>query len=304
MANFPSRPATALPGSVFIDSIMKMSATSERDEFIVKEILKGNFPEFLRRLVPITVSDKGNTIVYNVMPDYLSVGNDSDYVRVPVSGPSAQRIADAFGMLLPTPRMSDQIYENAKVRLAPKPLSGMSNINLNGKNYTNQQFMASKMSDTDSFNYHNQVIQDQLGQAHKPGELVAGHKKDIVLSNDLEPGRLAIHGLHLKGGTPLQPGGISRHEANYKDYSHGIRLIDDGAVLNGQNVKLSSVLKDSKYAYLVNTDGVLKQVAYKYDAVDKPKYNVPESAVAQNDTQNKSQFIQRLNDYLTKINVG
>ena len=299
MANLPSRPATALPGSVFIDSIMKMGATSDRDELIVREILRGNFPEFMRHLVPITVTEKGNTIIYNVMPDYLCVGNDTDYVRVPISGPSAQRIADAFGMLLPTPKMSDQIYNQAKTKLAPKPLSGMSNLNINGKNYTNQQFMSNKMSDTDSFNYHNELIQEQL-RGHKPGELVAGHKKDIVLSNDMQPGQLAIHGLHQKDGTPLQPGGGSKHDANYKDYSHGVRLVDNAANLNGQNVQLTVVLKNTKYAYLVNNDGVLKQVAYNYDG--KSKTNT-DSAVAKNESQG-GQFLAKLNDYLNKINIG
>jgi hypothetical protein len=304
MANLPSRPPTALPGSVFMDSIMKMGPTGDRDDLIVKEILRGNFPEFLRNLVPITITDKGNTIIYKVMPDYLSIGSDAEYTRVPISGPSAQRIADGLGMLLPTPRISDQIYDNAKVKLAPKPLSGMSNLNLGGKTYTNQQFMKSKMSDTDAFDYHNKVIQEQLGPNYNPGDLVAGHKKDIVLSNDLAPGRLAIHGLHLKGGTPLQPGGISKHDANYKDYSHGVRLIDNDATLNGQNIKLSTVLKNPKYAYLVNTEGALKQVAYSYEGKPEGK---PETAVAINeppgDQSDRLQFLQRLNDYLSKINL-
>lgn len=309
MARLPSRPSTALPGSVFMDSIMKLGPTGERDELIVRELLRGNFPEFLRNLVPITITDKGNSITYKVMPDYLSVGSNTDYTRVPISGPSAQRVADAFGMLLPTPRMSDQIYDNAKVKLAPKPLSGMSNINLSGKNYTTQQFLSGKMSDTDAFDYHNKIIQEQLGQDYKPGDLIAGHKKDVVLSNDLAPGRLAIHGLHLKGGTPLQPGGISKHEANYKDYSHGIRLIDDDAELNGQSVKLSNVLKDPKHAYLINTDGVLKQVAYKYDGKPETKPGVPESAVATNTPtpgggENRTQFLERLNDFLKKVNIS
>lgn len=299
MANFPSRPATALPGSAFTQSIMKMGPTTERDELIVREILRGNFPDFLRQLVPISINEKGNTIIYKAMPDYLSIGNNEDYVRVPVSGPSAQRIADAFNMLLPTPKISDQIWEKAKTRLAPKPLSGMSNIQLSGKNYTTQQFLSGKMSDTDAFDYHNKVIQEQLGQNHKPGDLVAGHKKDIVLSNDLEPGRLAIHGLHQKGGTPLQPGGISRHEANYKDYSHGVRLIDNDATLNDKPVKLSDVLKDPKYAYLVNNDGALKQVSYNYEG--KPKSS--DTAIAKN-SPNSIKFLERLNEYLSKINIA
>ncbi len=164
MTNFPSRPSTAMPGSVFIDSIMKLGPSANRDELIVNEILRGNFPDFLRKMVPITISDKGNTLVYNVMPDYIAIGNDTDYTRGPISGPSAQKIADAFGTILPTPKMSDQIWQNAKIQLSPKPLSGMSNINLSGKNYTTQQFLGSKMSDTDAFDYHNKLIQEQLGE--------------------------------------------------------------------------------------------------------------------------------------------
>ncbi len=298
MTNFPSRPSTAMPGSVFIDSIMKLGPSANRDDLIVNEILRGNFPDFLRKMVPITISDKGNTLVYNVMPDYISIGNDTDYTRVPISGPSAQKIADAFGTILPTPKMSDQIWQNAKIQLSPKPLSGMSNINLSGKNYTTQQFLGSKMSDTDAFDYHNKLIQEQLGENYVPGQLVAGHKKDVVLSNDLAPGQLGIHGLHQKGGTPLQQGAGSRHSESYKDYSHGVRLIDNNATLNGKIIKLTDLLKNSQYANLLNGDGVLKEVAYKYDG----KSN---SSVAVNKSPNdKFDFFTKLNDYLSKINLA
>ncbi len=264
MSNLPSRPNDAPGGSVFMNSIMKMGPTVNRDEAIVKEVIRGNFPDFLRKLVPITINEKGNSVTYNVMPDYLSIGNDTDYVRVPISGPSAQRIADAFGMMLPTPRISDQIHDASSVKLAPKPLSGMPSVPIGGKTYSNKQFMASKMSDTDSFEYHNQLIQEQLAN-HKPGELVSGHKKDIVISNDIAPGKLGIHGMHLANGKPIQPGGGSMHEENYKDYSHGIRFVDKIATLNGRQVDfVTKVLQDPKVAYLVNYDGTLKNLAYNY----------------------------------------
>lgn len=287
-----------------MNGIMKMGPTANRDELIVKEIIRGNFPDFLRKLVPITINEKGNSVTYNVMADYIAIGSDTDYVRVPISGPSAQRIADAFGMMLPTPRISDQIHEASTVKLAPKPLSAMPSLPIGGKTYTNKQFMAGKMSDTDSFEYHNQLIQEQL-TGHKPGELVSGHKKDVVISNDITPGNLGIHGMHLSNGKPIQPGGGSKHEENYKDYSHGIRLVDKVATLNGKQVDfVKNVLQDPKVAYLVNYDGALKNLAYNYKK--DPSAEIDNGTQVAEYTPGKPQsgrlsLIQRIDDFFNQF---
>ncbi len=58
------------------------------------------------------------------------------------------------------------------------------------------------------------------------GELISGHKKDLVLSNRLRqlPDRVAIYGWHRAPGDPIQP--LSTvHGARYVDYSHGVRLV-------------------------------------------------------------------------------
>lgn len=308
MANFPSRPGNALPGSQFIQSIMSSGKSSQRDDLIVQELLRGNIPNFIKQLVPITISEKGNTLIYKVTPDYLAVGDDNDYVRAPLGGPAAQRVADSFGCILPTPKMSDQIWKAAKVKLAPKPLSG-TNSTIGGKTYSPQQMLAGKMMDTDTFEYHNQLIQQQLQEVgHKPGELVAGNKKDVVLSNDLVPGRLAIHGLHEQSGKAIQQGGLSKHEADYRDYSHGVRLVDKIATLNGQSVDLlKDVLQNPTYAYLVN-DGVLNNLAYNYKQ-DKTQPETSKDTMvatapeAKGTPAGRMQLLDRINKYLNNIKI-
>ncbi len=44
------------------------------------------------------------------------------------------------------------------------------------------------------------------------------------------------------------------HNILYQDYSHSIRLISRRALLNGQNVDLIDVLKNTKYSYLINDE--------------------------------------------------
>lgn len=292
MAHFPSRPGNAPSGNDIIKSLNGKNG----DAVFIKELLSGNMPSFLKQLVPVAVTEGNNTLIYSVTPDYLSIGNDSDYFRVPLGGPDSQRVADAFGCVLPTPKMSDQIWKAAKVKLAPKPLP------------------TDKMTDVGTFDHHNQIIQKQLEDSgHKAGELVAGSKKDVVVSNDLINGRLGIHGLHDQSGKAIQGGGLSKHDSNYKDYSSGTRLVDRAAILNGQRVDLvKDVLQNPEYAYLVN-NGVLTNVAYNYkDKPVKPSDKAPEQMVASNtpalpkaetNASGRMQILDRINKFLEKLSV-
>src|SRR4029079_8027096 len=92
-------------------------------------ISAGNFPDFLRefKTVPINgtlkSSGKDVTATLEVMPDYLAVGSDDDFVRIPMTPQTAQQIADGFGCTLPTRKMVDGIDRAAEVRLAPHPMT-------------------------------------------------------------------------------------------------------------------------------------------------------------------------------------
>src|SRR4029079_12398605 len=101
----------------------------QREAAILREISRGNFPDFLRELkvVPILGSTKAGekeiSPTLQVMPDYLAIGSDSDFVRIPMTPQTAQKIADQFGCTLPTRKMVDAIDRVAEVRIAPHPMT-------------------------------------------------------------------------------------------------------------------------------------------------------------------------------------
>src|SRR4030095_16998647 len=133
--------------------------------------------------------------------------------------------ADAFGCSLPTRKMVNDIYAAAEVKLEPKPLT--------------EQREAVR-----TFVQHNQIIQEQLvGQP--PGKLIAGDKKDVVISNRLKekPNKVAIYGWHKLDGKPIQPLYVG-HGDWYADYSHGIRLIKRDVLIDGKPRDIGEVLSD------------------------------------------------------------
>ncbi|MBV7408419.1 hypothetical protein [Maritimibacter sp. DP1N21-5] len=236
----PGRRGNATGGQAFVSALGNGSGSS-RDNAIINELAKGNMPDFLHDLQPVVLSGKdsrGSTtqIVICVTPDYLALGSDRDFVRVPLGLPAAASIANRFNMTLPTSRMVDAIYAQASVRLSPSPMQP-----------------GPQMSSTDYFLRHNATIEGQRGGR---AGLVSGHKKDVVLANRMasNPGRVAIYGWHRSKNDPIQP--VSTvHGASYADYSHGIRLVSRTAFVNGKPVDIDDLLSSDRYAYLLNADG-------------------------------------------------
>lgn len=237
----PRRSRGAGDGSAVIGRLSNAGGR-ERDNAIISEVLAGNVPDFLRDLVPVTFAGNGMTITICVTPDYLSVGSDRDFVRVPLGLPAAMQVAERFDMVLPTTRMVDAIYQQANVHLSPAPMDPTS-----------------AMSSTNYFLRHNATVQGQMRQSGaRLGQLVSGHKKDLVLTNRLQanPGRVAIYGWHQRNGRAIQP--LSTvHGAQYADYSHGIRLVSRRAYVNGRAVDLRDLLSDSRMAGLVSSEGTI-----------------------------------------------
>ena len=242
----PRRPRGAQDGSTVIGR-MTGSGGSERDNAVIAEVLAGNIPDFLRDLVPVTFTGTGangqpTRVTICVTPDYLAVGSDSDFVRVPLGLPAAMRVAERFDMVLPTTRMVDAIYQQAAIHLSPAPMEP-----------------GAQMASTNYFMRHNATVEGQRRQAGGHlGQLVSGHKKDLVLTNRLQsnPGRVAIYGWHRRNGQAIQP--LSTvHGAQYADYSHGIRLVSRRAYVNGRAVDLRDLLSDSRLAGLVSAEGTI-----------------------------------------------
>lgn len=239
----PRRPSGAEGGRAAMGRLAGSGGTG-RDAAIVRAVESGNIPDHLRRLVPVTMAGTAGDgrrvqITLCVMPDYLAVGSDRDFVRVPLGLPAANRLAQRFDMLLPTARMVDAIHAQARLRLRPSPMTP-----------------GAQMASTDYFLRHNATVEAQRASTGAAlGVLVSGHKKDLVISNRLTrvAGRVAIYGWHQANGRPIQP--LSTvHGQNYADYSHGIRLVSRTAWLNGRQVDLRDLLADRRFAAILSGD--------------------------------------------------
>ena len=122
--DLPPRASNALSGAEFTARITPLDL-AEREQEVVAQITAGNVPNFLRKLCPVPASSIGegrtNTAILYVTPDYLAIGADDDYFLMPVSPNTGQLIADALHCCLPTPKMADEIYAAAAVKLVPSP---------------------------------------------------------------------------------------------------------------------------------------------------------------------------------------
>jgi hypothetical protein len=244
----PLRSDRSLTGSQFAAQIFGLDKNL-REEAIEKQLDSGNLPDFLRRLKPVRFSQRSaegvTELTIFVMPDYLAVGSNDDFLLIPMSLRTALAVAARFGFILPTRKIVDAIFSQSAFHLTPKPLPA-----------------GPRMRSTAYYETHNQKIARQrLALCCTPGELIAGHKKDVVVSNHLDHrrGKIAIYGWHRPSGEPIQP--LSTiHGANYADYSHGIRLISDMVLLNGQPRSIYEILEDPRLALLLSDEGPLGRI--------------------------------------------
>jgi len=147
----------------------------------------------------IPIEYDGRTLC--VMPDYYSV----DGVRTPVGMSKALAMAARKNALLPTPDMVDAIWEQADIKLSPITMPP-----------------GPQMTSVAYYERHHAMIEEQLEGIEVEGLLIAGHKKDMV-QQQVE-GKVTIYGWHKRNGEPIQPV-YSGHHAEYRDYSHGLRLV-------------------------------------------------------------------------------
>ncbi len=243
----PERPLDSEGGSKFMTRTAGLSQ-QEREKAIVEEFKRGNIPTFLGQFRTVTFASPDKTgelheISYEVMPDYLAIGSDEDFVRIPMTPGSAQRIADAFGCSLPTRKMVNNIYVGADVKLEPRPLT-------------------LEREAVKTFLQHNRIIEEQR-KFRVLGLLVAGIKKDVVITNLLQahPGKVAIYGWHLNDLKPIQLL-TTVHTENYVDYSHGIRLIKNRVLVDGEEMTVGKVLNDPHLWYLLSDEGPISRPSY------------------------------------------
>jgi len=241
--SFPDRVGD-MTGTQFAATILDMPMGPARDDAVFGQFQLGNIPEFIKTSCPITTSSGEHSATFSVLPDVLCVGTDEDFVRVPMGAPTAQRVAALLGGALITRFLSDTIWKLSTVQLSPSPMAPTA-----------------EMTSTKWFIDHNARV--ELGRAGRWG-LIAGHKKDVVLANALTAvtRKVAIYGWHQPNGRPIQPLNATSHDIMYCDYSHGIRLVDLEAQVDGVDASFLQTAESATLYPLVNPEGPLSFVRY------------------------------------------
>lgn len=261
MLEISPRETGALSGSAFSDQIQTVELV-QREKLIFQEIEKGNIPAFLRELAPVEFSTMVAGLSYDITfyctPDYLAIGSDSDYFLMPMTPMLAQKVADQLGGLLPTRKMVNLIWDSARLKISPQPIPP-----------------SSEMVTAAVFKQHHNMVskaRKEFITGFPLGQLVAGHKKDVIVSECLvsKPEKVVIYGWHYPTGEAIQPL-YSGHINWYVDYSHGIRLIHNTCLVNGVSRQISEILSDPVlYQLLSDEAGPLETTRYDTSQVNYP----------------------------------
>ncbi|MCF1716723.1 hypothetical protein L0U88_18925 [Flavihumibacter sp. RY-1] len=231
----PADTSTSITGSEFYKQAVSYN-WKERDSLFLESFQKGSVPDFFYRFERISISYQDSTgekhqIQFYCSPDYLLIGTAEDWARVPVTPMAAEIIARQLNCILPTPKMVDHIYRQAKVKLEPVP-------------------MYAYRDSTITMWQHHLIIE---GQRKNRQGLIAGIKKDLVQAPEQaykgKTDRVAIYGWHRLNGSPIQPL-YTGHINWYVDYSHGARLIYkrirvDGKWMDVDELKRNPLLKNA-----------------------------------------------------------
>ncbi len=262
------KPAATLAGGDFMRRA-DTTAFWTLEDIIVETVTAGQVPDALRHFRKITFTTpvvdsveilrKKHKVEMWVLPDYVAIGTNDDFVRMPMGPLAAQRIADALDCTLPTPFLVDRIAEVSEGHVDIFPFRPLGNRNSqpivfqDSNNAINAQFKA--------YGYHF-------------GQFISGLKKDIVLTYKIMTQteyerNVAIYGWHHPDGRAQQPLFV-RHGNFYVDYSHGVRLIYNKVKIDGVEYNIREILQSPELYRLLSDEPMhLTQATY----AGKPKWD-------------------------------
>lgn len=240
MLGLPDRETDALGARALYDHLGGQGA-GVREQRVEAELLMGNLPGFIRKLVPVRLDTEatavGDAFAF-VTPDYLCLGSDRDFVRIAITMHTIRRVAAKAHAVPPTRKLVDLIYAAAPHKIT-SPL------------------MSAGAGRPEDILTHHDIIERRLAKdGGKPGDLVAGCKKDVVISKRMleTPGRTAIYGWMLADGSVVQSLSLI-HDDRFLDYVQGVRLVDRRLFVDGRDVDILDALADEKLAPLVSDEG-------------------------------------------------
>lgn len=285
-------PGGKLPGSEILQQLPK-SDSFERDEKVLEFFEAGHIPTFYQHwcAVPVKGKKSGLSGVIYVLPDFLCLGTDEDFVRARVNPPVAEKIGHLIDGQLPTSKMVDDIYaasqkmpaitwgEDFHKKWVPDE-SLMPDGKTKGKCYGSSMLYTARWPDQDA-----RILKALQERGFKPGKLVAGHLKNVVVGIGIDhrfdknawmwkllkpedQGKVVgIYGWFKSDGSVIQgpnPNWHS-HPIPYADYSHGTRFVYKDMMIGADAVPVDEVLRDKERCDLLSREGPLVMTHYPVD---------------------------------------
>ena len=246
----PPRKKDAISGSEFMKLVRKTHGAIY-EEMIFQEILsEGNVPDFMRpeNFRELMVKGKADGLEVEmrlrICADYVAIGSNEDYVRVPLSAVGFRTLASLLGMSLPTRKLVDDIYraaeaENGLIGLIDGDVVSRASTREVIHPETNRSVRLSEVWRdpayegnrsrfllTPEFALLQSRLADEIKEERGLGRfaLVCGNKKDIVVD------AISLrkeHRNNLVQYRPDHPQGFDygAHLKDHSDYSLGARLI-------------------------------------------------------------------------------
>ncbi len=293
----------------FKNEFLKMQPGPAREALVYNALIAQGPP---KNLVPVTVpGPNGTQITYKTMPDYVSI----DGLRVTLTPSTAQRLANAWGMSLPTAKMSQQIYNAADTKVRAPPLSGSGYTGIDGKKYTAKDVAETRIGASDAAVRYNDLTNKEVAKAGENPGLISGHGKEILepVSN---PNDVSFGGWQGSNGKPLQPYGSAHHgeSENHTEYALYTRLIGGDVVITTPDGKKITTTMEKLRANpnmssaVANSPGIKQYNAGKQPATkqkDVPMSAQPEKEqVAYSPPKAQSgrlSFLERIDDFLNQF---
>lgn len=231
-----------------------------RDSMIVEQVLAGNIPDslkFFRKITFYTSDSNGNhKVEMLVLPDYLAVGTNEDFIRVPMGPVAAQQVADSLYCTLPTSKLVDEIAAASEGAIDPFPFRPVGDRNCQPWTFEDSNNAINALYKVKGYHF---------------GQFISGLKKDVIISTLAEdttkPCRVVIYGWHYPDGTYIQ-NATNVHVNFYTDYSHGIRLIYRIIKIDGKEYDIKKVLTDPQmFRILSKEETPMKKATYAGDPI-------------------------------------
>jgi len=197
----------------------------------------------------VKVTQGQDVLEYYVSNDYLSLGDNFGWIHCPMSPLTPRAFMRTNDYILPTPKMVRQIYSAAITK--PRAVAW-------GELYKSVEKKFNRDSTKCYLDHSNKIKSQMIQLGHKEDNLIAGHKKDVVLTNILAnpkyKNNVAIYGWFNSDGTVIQNLNAIDHIVSYVDYSHGLRMIKNDCLLNGMPRKLTDIFSDTRLATMIHDE--------------------------------------------------